>query len=86
MCRWHGGAAPQVIAAAQVRIMQAAYLRGLERAAVRTLKRRARLAKKAAMVLGIPEDQVDSRAISDVLIIEAWEAAAREFESGGDDA
>jgi hypothetical protein len=87
VCHSHGGKSPQALAAAQVRIAQAAYLRALERGAVKAMKRRAKQAKWAAKILGIPEDQVDSKAINEAILIDAWERAAKEFDKpGGDDA
>jgi hypothetical protein len=51
------------------------------------MKRRAKQAKWAAKILGIPEDQVDSKAINEAILIDAWERAAKEFDKpGGDDA
>ena len=80
VCHAHGGRSQQALAAAQVRIAQAAYARAAERAAVRALKRRAKQARWAAGILGRPEHEIDSAAIEWALVCEAWERAAASLE------
>jgi len=78
VCHCHGGRSP--LAAAQIRIAQAAQLRVLERTADRIMRDRARKARWASKILGRPEEEIDSKAIARAPSIEAFEAAARSFE------
>jgi hypothetical protein len=74
VCWHHGGAAPQVQAAAQLRLLQAEAERHLAKAAVQSARRQQRQIEHAAKVIGCEPHEINPR--TDLFVarfLESWE-------------